>query len=206
MPAIGYTNSNDASSIASSAVPSAKYLSPAGVPNVGIVNLPPALQTPSGLDNLVLSITQNADLVLTPSHGSALDQRSLPSNMSATNPMVVVVNGDFNLHGGGTGYGLLVVTGTLDYDPDASWNGIILVIGEGTLISSKAGEGAINGAVFVAQTHDAAGNPLASVGYSSYTQSGGGLGIRYSATWIRAAEALMPYQVLSFREIQQTTP
>ena len=206
VPAIGYTNSNDASSIATSAVPTSKYLSPAGMPNVGVVTLPPALQTPSGLDNLVLSITQNADLVLTPSHGSALDQRSLPANMSATNPMVIVVNGDFNLHGNGTGYGLLVVTGALDYDPDASWNGVILVIGEGTFISSKAGDGAINGAVLVAQTQDAAGNPLGSVGYSSYMQTGGGLGIRYSANWVRAAEGLMPYQVLSFREIQQTTP
>jgi len=206
VPAIGYTNSNDASSIATSAIPTSKYLSPAGMSNVGVVTLPPALQTPSGLDNLVLSITQNADLVLTPPRGNALDQRSLPAGMSATNPMVIVVNGDFNLHGNGTGYGLLVVTGTLDYDPDASWNGVILVIGEGTFISSKGGDGAINGAVFVAQTHDAAGNPLGNVGYSSYTQTGGGLGIRYSANWVRAAEALMPYQVLSFREIQQTTP
>jgi hypothetical protein len=208
VPAIGFTNSNDASSVATSAVPSDKYLSPTGVPNVGIVTLPPALQTPSGLDALVLSITQNADLVLTPSHGSALDQRSLPTNMSASNPMVIVVNGDFNLHGNGTGYGLLVVTGTLDYDPDASWNGIILVIGQGTFTSSKAGVGAINGAVFVAQTHDGAGNllPDPNVGYSSYTQTGGGLGIQYSSSWVKTAEALMPYQVLSFREIQQTTP
>src|SRR6267142_941603 len=206
VPAIGYTNSNDASSIATSAIPTSKYLSPAVMSNVGVVTLPPALQTPSGLDNLVLSITQNADLVLTPPRGNALDQRSLPAGMSATNPMVIVVNGDFNLHGNGTGYGLLVVTGTLDYDPDASWNGVILVIGEGAFISSKGGDGAINGAVFVAQTHDAAGNPLGNVGYSSYTQTGGGLGIRYSANWVRAAEALMPYQVLSFREIQQTTP
>jgi hypothetical protein len=208
VPAIGFTNSNDASSVASSAVPSAKYLSPAGVSNVGAVTLPPALQTPSGLENLVLSITQNADLVLTAPRGSALDQRSLPNNMSATNPMVIVVNGDFNLHGNGTGYGVLVVTGTLDYDPDASWNGIILVIGQGTFTSSKAGEGAINGAVFVAQTRDASGNPLPdpNVGYSSFTQTGGGVGIRYSTSWVKAAEALMPYQVLSFREIQQTTP
>jgi len=208
VPAIGFTNSNDASSVATSAVPSAKYLSPTGVPNVDVVTLPPALQTPSGLDALVLSITQNADLVLTSSHGNALDQRSLPSNMSASNPMVIVVNGDFNLHGYGTGYGLLVVTGTLDYDPDASWNGIILVIGEGTFTSSKAGVGSINGAVFVAQTHDGGGNllPDPNVGYSSFTQTGGGSGIRYSPNWIRAAEGLMPYQVLSFREIQQTTP
>lgn len=208
VPAIGYTNSNDASSIATSAVPTTKYLSPVGVPNVGPVTLPAALQTPSGLDSLVQSIAQNADLVLTPSRGAALDQRSLPSNMSATNPMVIVVNGNFNLHGNGTGYGLLVVTGTLDYDPDASWNGVILVIGEGAFTSSKAGIGAINGAVFVAQTHDSSGNRLPDpyVGYSSFTQSGGGLGIHYSSSWVKASEALMPYQILSFREIQQTTP
>jgi hypothetical protein len=208
VPAIGYTNSNDASSIAASAVPSNNYLSPVGVPNVGIVALPTALKTPSGLNSLVLSITQNADLVLNPSPGNPLDQRSLPTNMSATNPMVIVVNGDFNLHGNGTGYGLLVVTGTLDYDPDASWNGVILVIGHGTFTSSKAGIGAINGAVFVAQILDGAGKllPDPNVGYSSYTQTGGGLGIHYSSNWVNATEALMPYQVLSFREIQQTSP
>src|SRR5437879_953218 len=193
VPAIGFTNSNDASSIATSAVPAAKYLSPAGVPNLGVVSLPPALQTPSGLESLVLSITQNADLVLTSSNGNPLDQRSLPNNMSATNPMVIVVKGDFNLHGNGTGYGVLVVTGTLDYDPDASWNGVILVIGEGTFTSSKAGNGAINGAILVAQSHDGAGNllPDPNVGYTSFTQTGGGLGIRYSANWVRAAEACM---------------
>jgi hypothetical protein len=206
VPAIGYTNSNDASSIATSAVPTSKYLSPTGTPNVGLVTIPPALQTPSGLNNLVQSITQNADLVLNSSPGNPVDQRSLPSSMSATNPVVVVVNGDFNLHGNGTGYGLLVVTGTLDYDPDASWNGIILVIGQGTFTSSKAGIGAINGAVFVAQILDGSGHllPDPNVGYSSYTQTGGGLGIRYSSSWVKAAEALMPYQVLSFREIAQT--
>jgi hypothetical protein len=216
VPAIGYTNSNDASSIASSAVPSSKYLSPTA-PNVGVVALPPALQTPSGLDGLVKSITQNADLVLTSSHGNALDQRSLPPPcssppstpcMSASSPAVIVVNGDFNLHGNGTGYGLLVVTGTLDYEPDASWNGVILVIGEGTFTSSKFGNGVINGAVFVAQIYDGSGKllPDPNVGYSSYTQTGGGLGIQYSSSWVKTAEALMPYQVLSFREIQQTTP
>jgi len=217
VPAIGFTNSNDASSIATSAAPTSKYLSPAGMQNVGVVTLPPALQTPSGLESLVLNITQNADLVLTSPHGNALDQRSLPPPcssppstpcMSASSPAVIVVNGDFNLHGSGTGYGLLLVTGTLDYDPDASWNGVILVIGEGTFTSSKAGDGSINGAVFVAQTRDGSGNPLPdpNVGYSSYTQAGGGLGIQYSSSWVKTAEALMPYQVLSFREIQQTTP
>src|SRR6266404_3094347 len=45
VPAIGYTNSNDASSILMAAVPSTNYLSPAAVPNVGLVPLLPLLQT-----------------------------------------------------------------------------------------------------------------------------------------------------------------
>ena len=206
VPAIGYTSSYDGPSVSMAAVPSSNYPSPAGVPNVGLVSLPPILQTPSGLDNLVNSITQNADLVLNPPKGTPADQTNLPSGMNASNPMVVVVNGDFNLHGNGTGYGLLVVTGTLDYDPDASWNGVILVIGQGTFTSSKRGTGVINGAVFVAQTRDSAGNLLSNLGYSSYTQTGGGSGIRYSSNLVKATQALLPYQVLSFREIPLTTP
>jgi hypothetical protein len=208
VPAIGYTNSYDGSNVSTSAVPAGNYLSPAGTPSVGLVTLPPLLQTPSGLDALVQSIKQSADLVLNPSPGSAADQTSLPATMSASNPMVIVVNGNFNLHGNGTGYGLLVVTGTLDYDPDASWNGMILVIGQGIFTSSRRGVGTINGAIFIAQTRDSAGNLLSdpNLGHASFTQTGGGSGINYSSNWVRAAQGLVPYQVLSFREIQQTTP
>jgi hypothetical protein len=205
IPAIGYTNSKDGPGISAAAVPSNNYLSPQNTPPVGIVTLAPMLQTPSGLDRLVQSIAQGADLVLNPISGPA-DQTSLPSNMSAQNPMVVVVNGDFNLHGRGTGYGLLLVTGTLDYDPDASWNGVILVIGRGIFTSSKLGVGVINGAVFVAQTRDSNGYLLSdpSLMHSSFTQTGGGNGIHYSSNSVKATQALMPYQVLSFREIDQT--
>jgi hypothetical protein len=167
--------------------------------------LPSILQTPSGLDSLVQNIAQGADLVLNPPSGTA-DQTSLPAAMSAQNPMVVVVNGNFNLHGNGTGYGLLVVTGILDYDPDASWNGVILVIGRGIFTSTKQGAGAINGAVFVAQTRDPTGKLLSTMGQSTFTQTGGGHGIQYSSASVNATKNLMPYQVLSFREIAQTTP
>lgn len=207
VPAIGFTNSSDSSDVAKAAVPSANYLSPSGVSAIGVVSLPPVLQTPSSLNSLVQAITRSADLVLTPPTGTALDQTSLPSTMSASNPVVVVVNGDFNLHGYGTGYGLLLVTGKLDYDPDASWKGLILVIGQGIFTSTKAGAGEIDGAVFIAKTLDSANNSLAdpNLGAASFTQTGGGKGIRYSSSWVTRAQAL-PYQVLSFREIAQTTP
>jgi hypothetical protein len=209
--AIGYTNSSDSSDdgIAAAAA-STNYVSPSGIPNVGQVTLPAIFQTPSGLDSLVQSITQNADLVLTPDSGNA-DQSSLPSAMSAQNPMVVVVNGNFHLsHGSGgpfTGYGLLVVTKTLLYDPDASWNGIILVIGQGVFDGSQNGRaGQINGTVFVAKTKDPSGNLLMSLGAASFTQTGGGNGIQYNSNLVAATQRLLPYQVLSFREIAQTTP
>jgi hypothetical protein len=207
--AIGFTNTYDSSSVLPAAVPASSYLSPTGVVPVGPVSVSPALQTPSALDSLVQSLTRNADLVITPASGAAADQNSLPSAMSATNPMLVVVNGDFNLHGNGTGYGLLLVTGKLDYDPDASWRGIILVIGKGIFTSTKKGVGELDGAIFVAQTRDSANKLLddPNLGAASFTLTGGGgTGIHYSSKWVSAAQGLIPYQVLSFREIAQTTP
>ena len=197
---IAYTNGSDPR-------PSCSCQSPTGVPGVAAVTLPNEMQTLVGMNALVNSITQNASVVLT----GPTDQSSLPSSMSATNPMIVVVNGDFHLtHANGnsafTGYGLLLVTGTLYYDPDDSWNGIILVIGKGVFDGSKNGHGGvINGAVLVANTLDSSGNLLTSgtLGAASFNGSGGGNGIRYASNWVNNVQSMMPYQVLSFREIQQ---
>src|SRR4029077_1574806 len=63
--AIGYTNSSDDSNAGiAAAAASNNYVSPSGVPNVGLVTLPTLFQTPSGLDSLVQSIMQSAYLVL----------------------------------------------------------------------------------------------------------------------------------------------
>jgi hypothetical protein len=53
---------------------------------------------------------------------------------------------------------------------------------------------------------DGAGNVLTSLGRASYDGSGGGNGIRYSSSGVQAAQGLLPYQVLSFREIPLATP
>jgi hypothetical protein len=120
--------------------------------------------------------------------------------------MAVVVRGDLTINGWhNTGYGLLLVTGTLTYDPDASWNGIILVIGKGVFISNQSAPGQINGAMLIANTRDSSGL-LTTLGPASFSQTGGGSGIHYSSKWIAAAQSAAPYQVLSFREISQTTP
>jgi hypothetical protein len=128
--------------------------------------------------------------------------------------MVVVVNGDLDLSGwNNTGYGLLLVMGKLTYDPDASWEGIVLVIGnEGdpvTFEGAHSGGGRIDGAVLVAQTRDATGKLLpdpnlgpASVKFDpSFHPTPPSAGIYYNTCAISQAQSLIGYQVLSFREI-----
>jgi len=130
--------------------------------------------------------------------------------MSSSSPLTVVVNGDLDLTGWhNTGYGLLLVTGTLTYDPDASWNGIVMVVGQGTVIGWRGGSGIFNGTMLVARTRDTSGN-LISGSYLSYSYvdfnhggSMGGQGIRYSSCWIQRSQPSAGYRVLSFHEISQ---
>jgi hypothetical protein len=225
--AIGYSNNSDASynSItASGAVATAPYknnytgVGGGGVkPNVGYIgaSIPGTFQKPSQLDALAQSITQNADAVIPgPATGA-----SLPSGMSSSNLMTVVVNGDLDLTGWhNQGYGLLLVTGNLTYDPDASWYGIVLLIGQGYMTGSHTGTGQFVGGVFLAKTRDASPsrtlfpdpnlpNSNGTAGtYGSNIQfdpAMGGNGVYYSSCWINAALPTGRYNILSFHEISQ---
>lgn len=161
--------------------------------------------TPSGLDSIVQDITNNADAVI---QGPARPW-SFPSGMSATHPMTIVVNGDLDFNSWtNTGYGLLVVTGTLKYDPDATWEGIVLVIGQGNFVSPLHGANGIDGAVFIAKTRDASGNLFTDtqgLGQASFIQGGSGLslgrGIYYNSCIIKNTEGPITYKIIAFKEI-----
>lgn len=165
----------------------------AATPDVGLVTLSPNLTTNAGLNALVQAITQNADVVI---NGNAT-QANMPSAMSATNPMTIVVNGNLTFSGWhSTGYGLLLVTGEFTYDPDASWDGIILLIGTGKMYSHQSGTGLLQGAVFLANT--SGGAP-----FFDFIPASGGNGINYSNCWVQAAQPTPGYKILSFHEISQ---
>lgn len=194
-------------------------------PDVSLVSLSSALGCPGcslttvgGLNALVKAITEDADVVV---NGNATGS-SMPSAMSATNPMTIVVNGDLTLGGWrNTGYGLLLVTGKFTYDPDAQWDGIILVIGKGWMYSSQAAyiPTQIQGAVLLSRTVDASGDSLPASSAPIFTPPSGGLatagfdflqtpdtltnGIYYSNCWIQASQPISSYKVLSFHEISQ---
>jgi hypothetical protein len=205
--AIGYAGGSDASGI--NATPAAQFPGSGGsttAPSVGNVVVPSAFQTPVALNSYLQNIVSNADATLSPMPPAATALGSqLPTTMSAYNPMTVVVNGDLDLTGWhGIGYGLLLVTGTLIYDPDATWNGIVLVVGKGDFVSTKSGTNQLNGAMLIAKTVDISGNPLATFGPSSFSQTKGtpsGYGIYYSTCNVQAAQQPSTYKVLSFREI-----
>jgi hypothetical protein len=181
-------------------------------PSVGVVTLPSNLQTPSQVESLIQTISQGADVVLTPTSGTSVPGSALPtgsSGMSASNPMTVVVNGDLDLtswrH---VGYGLLLVTGTLVYDPDASWEGIVLVMGKGVVTGSGMGIGGFDGTMLVAQSRNPVSGtvlPDPNLGASSVTFASnmGGYGIHFNSCMIQQAFSPTKYKILSFREISQ---
>jgi hypothetical protein len=222
LPAVGYTNSSDSSqSTIRSAIASGPP--PGGnpdlrdhftngtppYPSISFVTLTPNLQTVGGLNQLVQSITQLADATVTGPVTQSDSSNIMPPGMNAANPKVVVVNGDLTMnHWTSTGYGLLLVTGKFTFDPDAAWDGIVLVIGQGWVYSHQSGSGQFEGAMFLARTVDASNNPLPPSSRPNapnfqFTSSSGSNGIYYSSCWIQAAMPTLSYRVLSFHEISQ---
>jgi hypothetical protein len=226
--AVGYSNNSpgDASysniHTGSFTAQPANYPGAGGTPSLGFIGsaIPANFQTEAGLNSVVQNIIQNQlyDVLI---NGNAKGA-DLPNAMSPTNPMTVVVNGNLDLANSfhRSGYGLLIVTGNFNYDPDSSWYGMVLVIGQGTTsaISGKAGDnGKIVGALFAAKT---VGSPLS--GGSAMPGTGlpdsgdnnvefpdavgtfmNGSGIYYSSCWIKAATPPGSFRVISFREIPQ---
>jgi hypothetical protein len=224
--AIGVFDNADQTNV-TSAIPNSTKLNYDGIvspgPDVFDVSslFPNNLQTPSKLDNLAQSIMANADIILTPSSSTTppytafgsdltplLYSGSNPTGMSSTNPLTLVVNGNLDLNGWShTGYGLLLVTGNLNYDPDATWQGMVLVIGQGTVTGSKGGSGEFDGAFFVAKTRDPSGNLLTDpdLGKASvvFASNMGSVGIRYSSCWVKASQPTGSFKILSFHELPQ---
>ena len=202
--AIGVLTSGDIAA-ASSGIPGNRlnnYVGTGGTPSIGNVSgsLPPAEQSVASLQNLVQSITNVANNVLTgPVNGLSAAQLG-----SAANPQITVVKGDLTLSSGGTGYGILVVTGNFTFSGDWGWRGVVLVIGQGNLQENGGGNNEFDGAMLVAKTLDGAGNPLAALGTPTLNwNGGGGNGVFYDSCWINNATAGTTYKVLGFREISQ---
>lgn len=102
---------------------------------------------------------------------------------TAQNPLFTFVDGDFQM-GPNTGYGVLVVTGSITFKGNYTWNGPVIAIGQGQVDLGGGGSGTFNGALLVAKTRDSSGNLLATAGSPDINYNGGGTNtINYDHCW-----------------------
>jgi hypothetical protein len=159
--------------------------------------LDPQLKNVAALERLVAAITRSADQVARPTPGSSV---VLGNVGGPTDYRVVVVDGDCTL-AGGTGYGFLLVRGSLTMSNGFSWTGFIAAVGQGVIQWPAGVNGDLTGGLFAAQTRDAAGAPLASpsIPLVDLTGASGGW-LRWDAAAISKANAKFPYSVVARRE------
>ncbi len=116
---------------------------------------------------------------------------------------VVVVNGDFNLNANGAG--ILLVTGELTFAGNIDFDGIIFVIGEGSMVRNGGGIGNIHGGILVANTAGPDGIPGTGddvLGAPLFNTSGGGrTNIHYCSTAMGQALSDVPPRTIAFNHL-----
>jgi hypothetical protein len=155
--------------------------------------------SPAALNNLAASIGDGADVTYTCAIGTPCSG-SGPYGTDAA-PQITYVNGDFNF-GSNSGAGILVVTGTLNITGNSSFDGLILVIGQGVMSESGGGGGQFNGSIFLAKTNSPTSPyaQLATLGSPLISWNGGGTnGIQYNSCWASIGND-MHYIVVASRE------
>ena len=204
-PAIGTTDGTTATNISGQLNDASQFVG--GVAPVGSTlsaNSAMNLTTVDGLTSLVSMITAAA--------GSNVYSATAPTNMGIDSaPVINVVNGDVSL--GGSGAGILLVTGQLTEQGGFSYNGIILVIGKGSVVKNGGGGGTMNGSLFLANMYsDPIGTythliPLGAAppnapGKPSMAWNGGGnANIQYDSCWISSVTQAFPYRIVAQREL-----
>jgi hypothetical protein len=183
---------------------STPYTATPAVSNVSTALGP--LATVDGLTNLVKSITAAAGA----SNVFPNANSSAPTNLGTNSaPAINVVEGDYSL--GGSGTGILVVTGTLTMSGTPSFNGLVLVIGEGNVVKNGGGNGTLNGSLLVANLYSDTPPtytdliPLGSnnsPGIPTINWNGGGNAtIQYDSCWINSVTQSFPYTIVAQREL-----
>ena len=122
---------------------------------------------------------------------------------------IAVVNGDCVL-GSGTGFGILLVRGNLSLTGSFRWNGLVLVIGQGSIATVGATNGTISGSVLIARTRASDRSPanelgtiLTAPGPSEADFGGSGNSFRLEnpgAASLNLVNQRFPYLPISIRE------
>jgi hypothetical protein len=114
---------------------------------------------------------------------------------SSSAPAFTFVDGDCNLSGGA---GLLIVTGTLTMSGNPGFNGLILVMGNGSVLRNGGGNGAIYGAITVARFDPVNSGPFLAPTFD--TNGGGNSTLQYDSDAVRQALNVSGPRVLGVHE------
>jgi hypothetical protein len=127
---------------------------------------------------------------------------SKPWNAPGQDPKIVFVNGNLNVVDGFSGAGLLIVTGAFSYTGVCSYNGLVLVLGGGSLVADGSGLGIQGGLVLASlingETETVFGIPNISISGDSRFLS--------NRDAVKMALGLIPVAQISFREIAGSDP
>jgi hypothetical protein len=121
---------------------------------------------------------------------------------STADPKFTFVNGNATLDGGA---GLMIVTGNLVLNGNPSFNGVILVLGEGTVNRDGGGNGNIYGSIYVAKfarSWPASENGLSHpfLAPSFHTDGGGTSNLQYNSEWVQKAKDALGDIIRDVRE------
>lgn len=121
---------------------------------------------------------------------------------TTTDPKFTLVNGNATLDGGA---GLLIVTGNLVLNGNPSFNGVILVLGEGTVNRDGGGNGNIYGSIYVAKfarswpsSENGLSHPFLAPTF--HTDGGGTSNLEYNSEWVQKAKDALGDIVRDVRE------
>lgn len=121
---------------------------------------------------------------------------------TTTSPAFTFVNGNATLDGGA---GLMIVTGNLVLNGNPNFNGVILVLGEGTVNRDGGGNGNIYGSIYLARfarSWPASENGLPHPFLSPifHTSGGGTANLEYDSEWVQKAKDALGDIVRDVRE------
>jgi len=153
-------------------------------------DLPWWLQTPEATRSLL------SELKVTAQDRNCFFSTQTTDVGTAANPKLTFVDADLTIGPNAEGAGLLVVTGSLTLNGTFSFQGLILVLGEGEVHRSGGGTGLILGAMVVSRT--TSGQPFLAPAYDS--TGGGNLSVIYDSSWVRRALDAAGPHVTNVRE------
>jgi hypothetical protein len=198
IPAFGTTHPDDFS-MATAHVDTAKPNTVSGVEKVKQYDeseLPTFLQT---ADNARAFL----DIMIDNAKSAGRYFKEAPASFGTDlNPKLTVVDGDVDLPGGA---GLLIVTGKLTMSGNPSFNGLILVLGEGDLERDGGGSGNVFGAIVVARFErnwlpEDNDEPHSFLAPTYLTNGAGNSDVRYDSVQLDRALSVAGLRTMGIRE------